>query len=79
MDISQDLKDGLITIGRLVFVVVTTIFIVNTIILLLNRESKKDYTDQSGILNFKRYALGTVIMLIILMVIGYALFVGLKI
>lgn len=76
MKIPEELLPTLISVAKVTVVVVGLTLFLTFMSLLFNKETKKDYSDQEGAKNFKRYALGFIVMIVVIFIVGYALFFG---
>lgn len=75
----SDVKIRLINLTKLSLLTIIGISLFVTIIILIDRQRKKDYSDQTGFKNFRYYNLAWVIILIVVSVIIYALLLGVNI
>lgn len=76
MNIPEELLPTLLSVAKVAVVVIGLALFLTFMSLVFNRETKKDYSDQEGAKNFKRYALGFIVMIVVVFIVGYALFFG---
>lgn len=74
-----DVKIRLLNLTKLSLLTIIGISLLVTIIVLIDRQRRKDYSDQTGFKNFRYYNLAWVIILIVVSVIIYALLLGVNI
>lgn len=74
-----DVKLRLVNLTKLSLLTIIGISLLVTIIVLIDRQRKKDYSDQTGFKNFRYYNLAWVMILIVVSVIIYALLLGVNI
>lgn len=75
----KEVQLAVINILRIIFFSGFFIFIVVIVSVILDKVTHRDYSDQTGIKNFRQFALGLSIVFIILLILGYALFLGIAI
>ena len=76
MKIPEELLPTLLSLAKVTVVIIGLALFLTFMSLVFNRETKKDYSDQDGAKNFKRYALGFIVMIVVVFIVGYALFFG---
>ncbi len=76
MKIPEELLPTLLSVAKVTVVIIGLALFLTFMSLVFNRETKKDYSDQDGAKNFKRYALGFIVMIVVVFIVGYALFFG---
>ncbi|QQR93851.1 hypothetical protein IPJ91_01685 [bacterium] len=73
----NEIQMSLVNLGRIIFYVATLIFTIVALSLLLDKVMHKDYSDQTGVKNFRQYGLGLSLVFLVLLILGYALFFAL--
>jgi len=76
MKIPEELLPTLLSVAKVAVIIIGLALFLTFMSLIFNRETKKDYSDQEGAKNFKRYALGFIVMIVVIFIVGYALFFG---
>ena len=76
MKIPEELLPTLLSVAKVTVVIIGLALFLTFMSLVFNRETKKDYSDQDGAKNVKRYALGFIVMIVVVFIVGYALFFG---
>jgi len=76
MKIPEELLPTLLSVAKVAVIIIGLALFLTFMSLIFNRETRKDYSDQEGAKNFKRYALGFIVMIVVIFIVGYALFFG---
>lgn len=76
--IPLEVKNQLINLGKVISLMSLAIFIIVFIVVIIDRQKRKDYSDETGYINFRFFNLSWIIILIIVSVLIYSVLLGIS-
>jgi L-asparagine transporter-like permease len=77
--IPPEVSFQLVNLGKIVSLTLIAVFIIVGIVIVVNKQKNKDYSDQTGYKNFRFFDLGWVIIVIIVLIVFYSILLGISI
>mgnify|MGYP001488344644 CR=1 FL=1 len=76
--IPLEVKSELLNLARIITLLSLGVFLIVFIIVIIDRQKQKDYSDETGFKNFRYFNLSWLIILIIVFTIAYAILLGIS-